>query len=319
MRKTGFVLVQSLMIFYFSFYAQAGTAVIDRIVAMVNGEIITLSELERFKSLVYMGTPEKPGSAEINRRLLDQIIDKRIIKQEAKKLEIKVSRRDVDMAIEDILARNKITLKALQENLVKEGATLEEYRGLLEAEIIQSQVLSQQIQSRIAITDKDIEKYYEQNIKPKEKPGMRVRIQQILFLIPKDSTTEKIAEIEKSAAEIREIIAKGEDFGKMAVTYSQGPAARMGGDLGYFHKGELLPAIEKTAFSMEKGQLSHVIRTPVGFHLIKVLDKDTTEEDRSWKDHEDEIKGILYNQEFEKSYMEWLQGLKDKSYIEINL
>jgi parvulin-like peptidyl-prolyl isomerase len=93
----------------------------------------------------------------------------------------------------------------------------------------------------------------------------------------------------------------------------------MGGDLGYFHKGELLPAIEEAAFGMEKGQLSHVIRTPVGFHLIKVLDKDTTEEDRSWKDHEDEIERILYNQEFEKSYMEWLQGLKEKSYIEINL
>jgi len=299
--------------------AGAKTALIDRIVAVVNGEIITLSQLEEFKKLMYMGQPQKPAGADVDRNLLNQLIEKKVIIQEAKNLEIEVTRKDVDGALEEIVKRNKITLKQMEEYLIKEGSTLEEYREVLKEEIIHSQAVGRQVTAKITMTDQEIQQYYDDVIKPKEKPGARVRIQQILLMIPKDSTPEKTAAMEKTAAEIREKITGGAQFAKMAADYSQGPAAKIGGDLGYFHKGELLPSIEKAAFSMETGQLSPVIRTAVGFHLIKVLDKDTNEGDRSWKDHEDEIKDALYRRKFEKQFGEWMKKLKGKSYIEINL
>jgi parvulin-like peptidyl-prolyl isomerase len=104
----------------------------------------------------------------------------------------------------------------------------------------------------------------------------------------------------------------------MAATYSDGPAARAGGDLGYFHRNELMPAIETAAFSINAGDISEVIQTPAGFHIIKVLDKDTKEEDRTWQDREGEIRASLYNRQFQDIYDQWLAELQERSHIKIN-
>jgi peptidyl-prolyl cis-trans isomerase SurA len=316
-RKPVFILIQCMALFCFSFYVQADNSVVDRIVAVVNGEIITLSDIGKYKKLLYMGTPEAAGNAQADRNLLEQMVDKKIIQNEAKSLEITISSKDLNDALEDILARNNVNQKQLQEYLTSVGSSIEEYKGLLEGELLQTQVIGRKVQAKINITDQDAEAHYEKYLKPKEKPGERIRIMQILLLNPQENTPESIAGIEKSIAEIREKIVAGESFGRMAVTYSQGPSAQSGGDLGYFHRGELLPEIEGASFAMENGDLSPIIRTSVGFHLIKLLDKDLSEEDRSWKDHENEIKNTLYNQLFEKQYSEWMETLKTKSYIKI--
>lgn len=300
-----------------AFCVHAETEIIDRIVAVVNGEIITLSELKKFQSLMSMGMPDKARGGDVERMMLDQMIEKELIAQEAPSMEIEVREKDVDQAIQDILERNKISLQQMKEHLAKDSITVEEYRQLIKNEILLSEVVGQQIQSRISINDKEMERYYDKNIRPQQKPGMRVHIQQILLVVPRDSSDEDIVVVEKSAAEVREKIISGADFQEMAMAYSQGPAAQGGGDLGYFHKGELLPAVEEVAFSMEVNQVSPVIKTPMGFHIIKLIDKDSGEHDRSWKAHEDEIKMALYNREFEQRYTEWMQGLKQKAYIEI--
>lgn len=307
------------LILCLNLYARADTELIDRIVAVVNGEIITYSELNKYKGLMYMGTDGRSGGLDFDRKILAQMVDKRIVVQEAKKLNIEVKQKEIDQGVESILMRNKITLEVLKESLVKEGSTLEEYRQLLREEIMHSQAVGRRIHANISITDKDIMQYYEQNMKTKEKSGERVRIQQIVLLTQKDASPTQKMEIEKSVNEIREKVSAGEDFGKMAVAYSQGPVARTGGDLGYFHKGELMIEIEEVAFRLEKGEISPVIKTSLGYHLIKVLDKGKSAQDSSWQDHRDEIEEILYNKEFEKSYTDWLQELREKSYIEVNI
>ncbi len=318
MKRGVFSIVQLVLLIWSYVYVHAEVNVIDRIVATVNGEIITLSELHKFKVIMYMGEKEKADTAEVERMILTQMIEKKIIAQEAKDLEIEVREKDIDAAIENIVQKNKITLQQMKAHLAQDGIKFEQYRELMKTEILLSEVVGQKVQSRITVTDKDMQAYYEQNIKPQEKPGARVRIQQILQVIPKDSLPETVESIARSAAEIREKIIAGEDFATMAVTYSQGPAAQMGGDLGYFHKGELLPAVEEVAFNLAQGQVSQVVKTSMGFHIIKVLDKDIAEEDRSWRDHQNEIKRILYNQAFDKHYAEWMEGLKKKAYIEVN-
>ncbi len=318
MKSTGLVLIQIALLFYHCLNVNADTELIDRIVAVVNDEIITFSELNKSKTLMQSGMPSKVNSPDFDRKLLSQMIDKKIIVQEAKNLDIHVKKKEIDTAIENVLERNKITLKTLKEGLAQQGTTLEEYREMMKEDIIQSHVVGRQVHANITITEDDIRDYYEKNIKPKEKPGERVRIQQILLLAPKKNAPETEEAIEKSINEIRERILSGENFGKLAAAFSQGPAARAGGDLGYFHRGELMPAIENAAFSMKKGEVSSVIKTTIGFHLIKLINIDKTEKDRSWKDHIDEIEGILYNQKFENNYLEWLKGLREKSYIEIN-
>ncbi len=297
--------------------AGAEVRVIDRIVAIVNGEIITLSELQKYKSVMYFGQPNKPSGRQEEYNLLNQLIEKMIIVQEAQNLDIKLKKKDIQEAIDNILKRGNITLEDMKRDLAAENVTMEDYRTMVRMELLSSRVVGREVQSKIAISDSDMENYYKSVIEPKEKEGARVRIQQILLAAPPGTPPEKAAEAERVAEDILQKLRSGEQFGRLAFEHSQGPAARMGGDLGYFHKGEMLPEIENVAFSMEKDSISDVIRSAAGFHIIKVLDKDMTAEDRSWKDHQREIEGRLYSSEFERNYQAWLQGLKEKSYIEI--
>jgi len=298
--------------------ARAETEMIDRILATVNGEIITLSEFERFKTMMYFGASEKPEGREADRQMLAGLIERKLLMQEGKKLEVEVRDREVDAALDEVVKRNNITLKKLAEELARQGLTLSDYRKLMREEIMQSQIIGRQVHAKITITDKDIQEYYNQSMQGQEKKGPRVRIQQILLLLPPNSNQKKAAELERSAADIREKILAGEDFGKLAAAYSQGAGAQTGGDIGFFHKGELMPEIEQAAFDLDKGQISPVIKTSLGFHIIRVVDRDLTGEGQSWQGQARDIKGMLYNIEFEKLMQEYLNGLKEKAYIEIN-
>lgn len=298
----------------------AARVTVDRILATVNGEIITQSEFEKYKAMLLMGAQEIPADMEADRQLLGQLIEKKLILQEAKKLEITMKDKDIENALDEVLRRNKIDLKTLAKELGKKGTTVADYKKILEGELVQSRTIGRAVHSKINITDKDMAEFYEKNMRGSDKAGPRVRIQQILLLIPGQASTAQIADIEKTANDLHKKILAGGDFGKLAVAYSQGAGAQLGGDIGYFHKDELMPEIERLAFSLQKDQVSPVFKTEIGFHIIKVLDKagsgDAT--GGSWEDHKKDIQNAIYGSQFEKEMTLWMQGLREKAYIEIN-
>ena len=305
--------------------ADAARFIVDRILATVNGEIITLSEFEKYKSMILMGAAEKPIDTDTDRQLLGQLIEKKLVLQEAKRLEVTLKDKDIERALEDVQRRNKIDIKTLERELAKQGATLEDYKKILGDELLQSHTIGRAVHAKINVSDKDIQQFYEQNVKGKERKGARVRIQQILLLIPNGAAPGKISDIEKHIQDLHRKIRAGDDFGKLAVQNSQGAGAQLGGDIGFFYKGELMPEIEKMAFSLNKGEVSTVFRTEIGFHIIKVLDR-VGEDGGKGNDNgtaalhaqEREIKNTLYSTEFEKELRRWLQGLREKAYIELN-
>jgi peptidyl-prolyl cis-trans isomerase SurA len=303
--------------------AHAARLTVDRILATVNGEIITLSEFEKYKSMMLMGAPEKPVDIEADRQLLGQLIDKKLILQEAKKLDITIRDKDVEHALEEVLRRNKLDQRGLERELAKQGTTIADYKKVLEGEILQSRTIGRAVHSKINISDEEMQEFYEQNMRGREKTGPRVRIQQILLLIPNKASSSQIAEVEKTAKDLHKRVLAGEDFGKLAVKYSQGAGAQLGGDIGYFHKGELMADIEQIAFSLKNGQVSSVFRTELGFHIIKVLDQmggdaDNAAKAGSWQDRKKEIQDILYGAQFEKEMTKWMQGIKERAYVELN-
>ena len=178
-------------------------------------------------------------------------------------------------------------------------------------------LLDMEIRSKIQIKDKDVEEYYKEHIASYNTPP-EVRLQQILLMVPPEADEEAIKRIREKAEEIAQKIKNGEDFNKMVKLYSQDSSAATGGDIGFFKQGELMPAINKVAFSLYVGEASTAIQTPAGFHIIKVLDKrekqKMTEEERK-----KEIEGILYNQEVEDKFKQWLKELRKKAFIQINL
>jgi peptidyl-prolyl cis-trans isomerase SurA len=312
----------ALALLIFSAPADAARVTVDRILATVNGQIITQSEFEKYKAMLLMGTQERPSDIEADRQLLGQLIEKKLILQEAKKLEITVKDKDISNALEEVLRRNKIDLKTLTRELAKQGSTVEDYKKILEGELLQSRTIGRAVHSKININDKEMMEFYEQNMRGRKKTGPRVRIQQILLLIPGQAAPGKIADIEKTAKDLHKKILAGEDFGKLAVKYSQGAGAQLGGDIGYFQKDELMPEIERLAFSLQKDQVSPVFRTEIGFHIIKVIDRAGSDSDNatggSWQDHKRDIQNALYGAQFEKEMARWMQELRQKAYIEIN-
>jgi len=318
--------VPLIVFFVWSFWCAGAGAeeLIDRIVAVVNNEVIALSDLNKVTTLMFAGVDQNQAftdeqRAEIQQKALEQLIEKKLIEQKAKEASIKVDDKEVSRAVEDVLKKNNISLEQLKEILKKDGSSIEEYRKMLRSEILQSKVIGREVRSKITITDKDIQEYYEQNLKHQEKPGEKVRLQQIFFAIPPDTTQKQVEKLTGQLEEIRAKIIAGDDFGQMAARHSQDPSAKEGGDLGYFGRGELLPLIENVAFSLQAGEVSQVTRSPAGLHLIKVIDKKGSEGEKGVRANRDEIEENLYRREVDVLFLKWMEDLKKKAYIKTYL
>ena len=177
--------------------------------------------------------------------------------------------------------------------------------------------VEQEIKSRIQIKEKEIESYYKEHKDSFNTPP-EVKLQQILLMIPSEAGEQEISQIRGKAEEILKKIRNGEDFDTMVKLHSQDSSAAAGGDIGFFKQGELIPALNEVAFSLNVGEVSSVIQGSLGFHIIRILDKrerqKMTKEER-WK----EIEGILYNQKVEDKFKQLIKELRRKSYIKINL
>ncbi len=302
----------------------AAAETVDRIVAVVNGDIIVLSELrqvsrnyidrmsEQFK---VAGGDEQLREAE--RRILDQLIEEKLVNQEADRLAITFSEREVDLAVKEMQNRNRMNDAQFAAVLAEEGLTMPKYREQLTSQMKKARVIDQEIKSRIQVSKEEVDAYYEKhaddfNAEPE------VRIQQIRLLIPPGSSAGEVSRIQAQAESILAKIKAGEDFTALVGLYSQDPTAAAGGDMGIFKRGELLPAIDEFAFSMKPGEVSPVIRTEGGFHIVKVLGKREPSA-LSEEERRAEVKDVLFSQKAEEDFKVWIAKLRKKAYIEVNL
>jgi parvulin-like peptidyl-prolyl isomerase len=165
--------------------------------------------------------------------------------------------------------------------------------------------------------EKEWTDFYQRNI-DRYRINESYRPSQILFLVPKGTTPEKIREIRRKCEGVLEKIKGGADFGEMAVLYSEDISAKDRGDLGFFKKGELLPELEKETLRLRVGEMSGVIRTELGFHIIKLLDRKG-ETPLPFEEVKERVKADYQATESEKSFQQFLSTLKEKSVIEIKL
>jgi len=304
--------------------AAAAAEMVDRIVAVVNGDIIVLSELRQISrnyldrmsdQFKVAGGDEQLREAE--RRILDQLIDEKLVNQEADRLAITFSEREVDMAVKDMQNRNKLNDAQFAAALAEEGLTMPKYREQLKSQMKKVRVIDQEIKSRIQVSKEEVDAYYEKhaddfNAEPE------VRIQQIRLIIPPESSAGEVSRIQAQAESILAKIKGGEDFTSLVGLYSQDPTAQAGGDMGTFKRGELLPAIDEYAFSMKPGEVSPVIRTEGGFHIVKVLARREpaalSEEERRA-----EVKDVIFSEKAEEDFKVWIAKLRKKAYIEVHL
>ncbi len=298
-------------------------AVVDRIVAVVNQEIITLSEVEKWAAPYQEEIQTKDRLEreeqvrEVYRRVLERLIEEKLIDQEVKRSGVKVNSKEIEGALEEIKRRNTATQEDLEKALAKEGLTLEAYKKEIEKKLQRMKLVNWAVKVESQTGEREWRDFYQKNI-DQYRVNESYRPSQILFLVPKGTTPEEIREIRKKCERVLEKIKGGEDFGEMALLYSEDISAKDRGDLGFFKRGELLPELEKEALRLRGGEMSGIIRTDFGFHIIKLLDRKG-ETPLPFEEVKEKVKADYYTKEMEKSYQQFLGTLREKSVIEIKL
>jgi len=302
----------------------AHATIVDRIVAVVNDEIITLSELNS-NTEVYLSRIGKKKELGQNAKVMNQLrgmilntlIEKKLIDQEAKKLGVVATDTEVADMMADLLKKKNISREQFEEQVVAQGSSVEAYEAEIKDHLTKMNLMGKEIKPKITISKIEIGNYYRTH-RDEYEGKAAVRIKQILILVPKDADAETRQAKRNHAEDILQRLQRGESFQVLAVEYSEGSAANAGGDVGYVEKGLMMPAVEAVAFSLDIGATSGIIKSPVGFHIIRVTDKrgagiKPIESVRS------EIIGKIGDEKVEVKFNEWLKEQKEKSHIDIRL
>ena len=322
MKKIMTLILAGLMLICGTGDIQAQTE--DRIVAVVNNDVITLYELNKmvdaYVDRIAQSSRKEDREkivAEARTVIMNRMVDDMLVEQEAKKSGIVVKEDDVMGSLNDIMARRRMKLDDLKAVLLKDGTTFEAYKEEVRGHLMKMRLATKEVRSKISVSDEEIGNYYSKNRDIYEGKEA-VRLQQILLLLPKNADEETKDKLRAEAETISGKLKSGESFGLMAARFSQGPAAQTGGDLGFVEKGTLLPVVDEAAFKLKENELSPVIESAIGFHILKITDR-RGKGVKSLASVREEIKEEITNEKMEKKLQDWLQDLRKKSYVEVRL
>jgi len=297
------------------------TEVVDRIVAVVNEDIITLSELnrvsapyiKRIRAAGYSAEKEKKETYNIQDKALDKLIDQKLEEQEIKQAGITVGDPEIDGAIENIKKNNSVTDEDLRKMLAREGLALSEYREQIKKQILKSKLINFQVRSKIIITEEDIRTYYETHKEEFAEEG-QYHLRNLIMRAPEYSTLQDKNNIKTRMDMLHEKLTQGEPFEKLASEYSQSPLAEKGGDLGLIDANILSEQIQAALKGLNAGQFTDVLDTEQGYQIFYV---EEVFEARMMPLEEvsPRIQGRLYNQMLDEAHRSWFSEIKKKSHI----
>lgn len=285
------LLILLFLMLVFVSYSQA--EIVERVVARVNEEIITLTELEKtYRELksAFLGEARFPS----RRELLERMIENRLLLQEAERQEIKVSEGEVQENIERVKS-TFLSEKAFKMALEREGIKIEDLKKRYEEELMIKKLIDREVKPEVEVTKKEIRNYYEKN-KRRFREEERVKIRHILF--------GDYSQAEKALKRIK----SGTNFEEVA----------KGGHLGSFKRGQLDRKIEEVAFNLKQGEISSIVKTEAGYHIVK-LEKKEEARLKKLSEAKEVIRNILSSQKMEQKIKEYLKKLKAKQEIEIKL
>ncbi|MBI3128255.1 MAG: peptidylprolyl isomerase [Candidatus Tectomicrobia bacterium] len=303
--------------------ASAAPVTIERIVAKVDQEIITLSELqdlvkEEVSNLarVYKGEEFERRRREMELRGLDALVENKLILRRAKSMGVTVGESELEQAVSSVTDRNRLTTQDFRKYLASQGMTLETYREKVRERLLVRKVESLDVALRVTVSDDEIAAYYKAN-PDLYREGEERRVQQIFFPTKEGMPEPEVEAQRQKAAAAHKEVGGGADFGETAKKVSQDPAAAQGGNLGFIKKGEVFPEFEAIIFSLKEGEVSQPMKTRAGFHIVKLLEikrgKAISLESVSSK-----IRDQLAEEKRAKRRREWISELKRASFLEVH-
>lgn len=247
----------------------------DRVVAVVNDEVITLHELQsRLDSVVSQlkrqGT-ELPPKEVLQKQMLERMIMDRIQVQYAKENGLHVEDGELDMAINRIAANNKMTPDQFRKALEKDGVAFVKFREEIRDEMLISRLKNREVDSKINISEGEVDNYLAGQAQAGVTP--EYHLAHILVRTPEGASPEQLQKLKAKAEQIMEHLRKGDDFAQVAAAYSDAPDALDGGDLGVRPADRLPSLYAEAAAKLQPGEVSPLLHSPNGFHIVRLLEK----------------------------------------------
>jgi peptidyl-prolyl cis-trans isomerase SurA len=294
----------------------------NAIAAIVNDEVVTLNEINR-EAQPFIREAEKQAPlddtarSQIRRSALERVVEKKLVEQKIKELNIKVTDEEIRQAIDDVKKQNNIpSQEAFVAALASQGLSYELYRTQLQEQIEKLKLVSVEVRAKIHVSETELREFYDSN-RSKYTEDESYRARHIFFKTNEKSGAEDIKLSMKNALMVLAEARSGKDFTELAKTYSEDPAARKdGGDLGLFKKGDMQPELEAAIITMKPGEISELVYTPVGFHIIK-LEERISGKLKPFEGLKAEIEEAVYKKKSEERFSQWAKDLRAKATIEI--
>ena len=288
------------------------------VLAKVNGTPITRAEVDRAVKILLAQSrvtqqPDPETMKKAEDAALDQLVNAEVVYQAGLKLEIK----DLDKQVSDKAAQGKARFPspseyeaALKANNITEKEILE----LIRRDIVIGNLFEKDVTGKLTVSEADVKKFYDENQDKFKKPESYHASHILIGVKPEASSEEKQKAREKTES-IRKRIAAGEDFAALAKAESSCPSSAQGGDLGFFGKGEMVPPFENATAALKPGEISGVVETQFGYHIIKLVEKKeggTVKLDEA----KDDIQNYLKQLKAQKAVSEYVAKLKSSAKIE---
>ena len=324
-----FTVIILLTFFLINFSADRVNAeLVDRVIAIVNDEVITLSELneeskeaEEQISLTVPYVNQAEAIEEAKAGALNALIDKKLIAQKAKSARVSVNKAEVDKALSDVRRKASLSEEQFNSELNKAGLSLSTYRDNLRSQLLQRKIVNYDIRKKIVITDSMVKNYYDNKYTVTTRSDEFYLLQiGVKWKKDNDPSVEK-KQKDKALNRIKRIhnLAKGgEKFGSLAEEYSDFPSAKDGGDIGSFTLDDMGGAMKSAVSGLSNDEISNVIETPAGYQFFKLVSSagGKAASKAPYEDVKDKIKATLFEQEMQSAFKEWVTELKDDAYIQ---
>lgn len=281
-----------------SFLAAPTRTVVDRIVAVVNGEPISLLDLQ--------DALHEPGAPSSEKQVLEMLVEKKLVEKEAARLNVGVTDREVELAIEDVRRQNALSEEGLKAAVKRQGMDWDEYRRQIREQIQRVKLVNQEVRSKVTLTDEEIRSYYDEHRKDFLRPPQAVA-SEVILAVPKGG--------DETGALERARKARGLLLAGRTPTDAADEVRGSQDQLGPYAQGELVGALDDALWSLKPGEVSAPLRIPIGYVVLRLIQR-TPSEAQPLEQVRSQIQDALFKEKADRYFKEWLAEVKARSLIE---
>lgn len=310
----------------FSGTAAVHATVVERVVAIVGEQAILLSDLrDRAKPFLLRVEQQSPDGAQraaatsqLYGQLLQRLIEEELEQKAANRANLSVTPREIDDALQRVATQNSVTVDAVIEEATKSGLTEQSYRLELKRQLLEAKLMNLRIQGRIRVSEDDVRTSYDRLVSD-ERKQLGFRAAWIHIAAPRSLAPDAMKARRQEADAVVADARRGVDFGELARKYSEDSVTRdRNGVIGDLKPGQLPPAVDAVAQSLDVGAVSEPIRVGDDFVVLKLLRRDETQLP-TFKDAHEELGQRVYMDKMSKARQHWIDGLKRQTHVEVRL